>query len=132
MDKNRGLEFIDVNLSNRSKYITNYFVKGVRVTMRCGYNTRNKLRWIILLDSDGEVLLPQTFIKFGKRCELGFLSNQYNLNFYVTLRAKDPTKTFDDYDYLSWSKDFDLCFVGYDYDLKVNKDLQVRKYLVGN
>ena len=63
MLEEKGLRFHKVSLSNRGKYVTSFFIDGVRVTMRCGYNTRNKMRWIILFDDVGGIILPQTFIK---------------------------------------------------------------------
>lgn len=124
----QGLNLVDVSLSNEAKYVTSFNIKGVQITMRCGYNTRNKLRWIILLDSRGNVLLPQTFLKSKKRCELGFLSNQYGMHYYVTLKAKDYLKDFkSNHDYLNWSKDFNICFVGYDYEDKEKYETLVRK-----
>lgn len=133
MRDNRGLEFLNVSVSDRPKYVTTFALQGVRVTMRCGYNTRSKLRWIILLDDNGDILLPQTFLKYGRRCELGFVSNQYNLNHYVTLRPKDTSKVFpESHNYLNWSRDFNICFVGYPRDVKINSDILIRELIVGN
>lgn len=127
------VNFTSVSLSNRSKYVTSFFVEGLRVTMRCGYNTRNKMRWVILLDDNGGVLLPQTFVKYGKRCELGFLAEEHNLHYYVTLKPKNLNKIFlEGHDYLFWQSDFTLCFVGHAQEIEEEyKDLK-RKHLVGN
>lgn len=133
MLEEKGVRFHKVSLSNRGKYVTSFFVDGLRITMRCGYNTRNKLRWIILLDDDGGVLLPQTFVKHGKRCELGFLANQQDLHYYVTLSPRDPYKVFlEGHDYLFWQSDFSLCFVGYAQEMEKEYEILNRKYLVGN
>lgn len=133
MLEEKGLRFHKVSLSNRGKYVTSFFIDGVRVTMRCGYNTRNKMRWIILLDDIGGIILPQTFIKQGKRCELGFLANQQDLHYYVTLSPKNPYKTFlSNYDYLFWQLDFTLCFVGYAQEIEVEYETLNREHLVGN
>jgi hypothetical protein len=83
--------------------------------LTCAYNSLNKQRWISIADSYGNVLLPQTFLKYGRRCELNFNAEMSDLSYYVTLSPKDITKVrhfTDDYDYLDWSKDFRLCFVG--------------------
>lgn len=126
-------KYVSVTLSNSYNYTTKYNLQGVQVTMRCGYNTRNKSRWIILMDKNGDLLLSQTFIKYGKRCELNFNSNEKNLNYYVTLKVKDVNKKFaDDYDYLGWAKDFDLCFVGYEYSIEERLESNIRNNLVGN
>lgn len=133
MYEDRGLRYTNVSLSDRGKYITTFFVEGLRITMRCGYNTRNKMRWIILLDDDGNILLPQTFVKYGKRCELGFLANQHGLHYYVTLKPRDPNKKYPEgLDYLFWESRFFLCFVGYSQELEEESQVLIRKYLVGN
>ena len=133
MNEDKGLNYYNTSLSNRGKYITTFFVEGLRVTMRCGYNTRNKMRWIILLDDDGGVILPQTFVKYGKRCELGFLADQNNLHYYVTLKKKDPYKPLPtNYDYLNWESDFLLCFIGYPKSIEKEYQILNRKDLVGN
>lgn len=133
MKKVNGLRFLDVSLSDNVKYRTSFNLAGVQITMRCGYNSRNKSRWIILLDREGRVLLPQTFLKSGRRCELGFISNQHNLHYYVTLRPRDGTKNYSqDHDYLRWANDFTLCFVGHSQKLRDNHDILIRKYYVGN
>lgn len=133
MYEDKGLRYTNVSLSDRGKYITTFFVEGLRITMRCGYNTRNKLRWIILLDDDGNTLLPQTFVKYGKRCELGFLANQHGLHYYVTLKPRDPYKKYPEgLDYLFWESRFLLCFVGYSQELEEESQVLIRKHLVGN
>lgn len=127
------VKYISVKTVDSTDYQSKFNLQSTQVFMRCGYNTRNKMRWVILMDSNGMVLLPQTFIKFKKRCELNFLSNQYNLSYYLTLKPKDNTKVFSDtYDYLNWSKDFEMCFVGYEQTLVEKLDKNLRAVLVGN
>jgi hypothetical protein len=101
--------------------------------LRYGYNTRNKKRWIIITNNSGEPLLSQTFLKYGKRCELNSLAKQYDLDYYVTLKNKDVSKVYPkDYDYLNWAKDFDICFVGYEESLSERLRINERKFFVGN
>lgn len=127
------VKYVSVKTVDSTDYQSKFNIQSTQVFMRCGYNTRNKMRWVILTDSNGMVLLPQTFIKFKKRCELNFLSNQYNLSYYLTLKPKDNTKVFSDaYDYLNWSKDFEMCFVGYEQTLVEKLDKNLRAVLVGN
>lgn len=127
------VKYTSVKTLDYPDYQSKLNLQSTQVFLRCGYNTRNKMRWVILTDSNGMVLLPQTFLKFKKRCELNFLSNQYNLNYYLTLKPKDATKRFpDDYDYLDWSKDFDMCFVGYEQSLVDKLDKNLRFVFVGN
>lgn len=103
-----------LSVSNKENYTTRFILQGVQINLSCGYNTRNGLRWVVLRDSDGDVLLSQTFLKFGKRCELNFISNLNNLNYYLTIKPKETNTSFSDsYDYLNWADDFELCFVGY-------------------
>lgn len=132
LENELSINYIVVNLSNSVNYNTKFLLQGVQVSMSCKYNTRNGLRWVILKDSDGDTLLSQTFLKFGKRCELNFISNLNNLNYYLTLKPKKGDALFENsYDYLNWADDFELCFVGYAQSLKdrLNKNsriLQVR------
>ena len=104
-----------VSLNDNNYYTSNIIVGSVQMKLTCAYNSLNKQRWISLTDSYGNVLLPQTFLKYGRRCELNFNAEMSDLSYYVTLSPKDITKVryfTDDYDYLDWSKDFRLCFVG--------------------
>lgn len=128
-----ALRYFNVTLLNYANYSTNITIQSVPMVMRCGYNTRNKLRWIYLEDINGVTLLPQTFLKYGKRVEMNFNSNEANLNYYVTLKPKDSTKIIpDSYDYLNWKNDFDICFVGYEYSLVERLMVNGRKAFVGN
>lgn len=125
--------YIKLSLSNTPHYTTKISIGGVLINMQCGYNTRNKSRWIILTNRNNETLLPQTFLKSKKRCELNFLSNQYDLDYFITLSQIDKSKVFtDDYDYLYWAKDFELFFVGRPYETTEKLDRNLRKLLVGN
>ena len=104
-----------VSLNDNNYYTSTIIVGSVQMKLTCAYNSLNKQRWISLTDSYGNVLLPQTFLKYGRRCELNFNAEMSDLSYYVTLSPKDITKVryfTDDYDYLDWSKDFRLCFVG--------------------
>ena len=108
-------KYIYVSVNNDSYYTSTIVVGSVQMRLTCAYNSLNKQRWISLTDSYGNVLLPQTFLKYGRRCELNFNAEMSDLSYYVTLSPKDITKVrhfTDDYDYLDWSKDFRLCFVG--------------------
>ena len=108
-------KYIYVSVNNESYYTSTIVVGSVQMKLTCAYNSLNKQRWISLTDSYGNVLLPQTFLKYGRRCELNFNAEMNDLSYYVTLSPKDITKVrhfTDDYDYLDWSKDFRLCFVG--------------------
>lgn len=108
-------KYIYVSVNNDSYYTSTIVVGSVQMKLTCAYNSLNKQRWISLADSYGNVLLPQTFLKYDRRCELNFNAEMSDLAYYVTLSPKDTTKVryfTDDYDYLDWSKDFRLCFVG--------------------
>lgn len=127
------MNYVSVTLSNAFNYSTKFNFQSTQISMVCGYNPRNKSRWIALTDLKGNILLSQTFLKVGKRCELNFTANQYDLNYYVTLKPKIPSKAFPpDYDYSNWANDFDLCFVGYAYSLVERMEINGRKLLVGN
>lgn len=108
-------KYIYVSVNNESYYTSTIVVGSVQMKLTCAYNSLNKQRWVSLTDSYGNVLLPQTFLKYGRRCELNFNAEMSDLSYYVTLSPKDITKVryfTDDYDYLDWSRDFRLCFVG--------------------
>ena len=127
------LRYIKTPLNNETQYVTNFTLQGVQVVMRCGYNSRNKQRWIIITDKSGSVLLPQTFLKYDKTCELNFNANEYNLSYFVTLLAKDNTKSFSsDYDYLNWANDFNLYFIGFAQDINERMKSNLNIVLVGN
>lgn len=125
--------FITISVSDKPNYNTKITLLGRQFNLTCGYSTRNKLRWVAIKDLDNRPVLTQTFMKNGKLCQLNFLSNRYGINFSVTLKPKSKIAIIpDNYDYLNWSSDFDLYFVGRlqstEEDMKVN----LRKVYVGN
>lgn len=125
--------FITLSVSNSPHYITKTTLLGKPINIRCSYNSRNGLRWVIITDGNNQPLLPQTFLKNKKQCEFNFLSNIYNLSFYITLKQKDKTKKIpDNYDYLNWADDFDMYFVGSTQDLKDRLWVNGRGAYVGN
>lgn len=127
------MRYVSVTLSDRPYYTTTFNLQNVQLKLNCGYNTRNKMRWVTITDRNGFIILSQTFLKYGKRCELNFLSNEYDLSYYLTLKPKNVTIKYDEtYDYLNWAADFDMCFVGYSYSLVERLDRNGRIVLVGN
>ena len=124
-----------VSLNDNNYYTSTIIVGSVQMKLTCAYNSLNKQRWISLTDSYGNVLLPQTFLKYGRRCELNFNAEISNLHYYVTLRLIDKSKeaivTNADYDYQYWSQDLVLCFVGFEQELWEQIDDNYRLYLVG-
>lgn len=124
---------VTLSVSNKPHYKTPVKLLGESLYVKCGYNGRNKLRWIIVTDANGLPLLPQTFLNNKKQCQFNFLSNIYNLSFYVTLKQKDSSKEIPkDYDYLDWSNDFDMLFVGSSQKLKEEMRVSLRTVYVGN
>lgn len=124
---------ITTTVSNLPLYSSRIGILNKPFTLRCGYNTRNKKRWIIITDLDDKPVLTQTFMSVGKSCELNFRAELHNLNFYVTLKPKSPYKTFpENYDYLNWADDFDLYFVGKTQEEVEELRLNGRKLYVGN
>lgn len=125
--------FITMSVSNKPNYTSQISILGRQFTLTCGYNTRNKLRWISVEDTNGQPVLSQTFLKNGKLCQLNFLANRYGLSFSVTLKPKSSTTTIaDDYDYLEWSNDFDLYFIGRLQSTEEDMRVNLRKVYVGN
>ena len=100
--------------------------------LRCGYNTRNKMRWVIITDLNNTPVLTQTFLKLGKQCELNFTADKYDLSFMLTLKKIDSTKEIlENYDYLNWADDFDLFFVGSSQKFQEKLRLNRREVYVG-
>ena len=125
--------FITVSVSDKPDYSSQISLLGRQFTLTCGYNTRNKLRWISIKDTNGNPVLPQTFLKAGKICQLNFLANRYGLSFSVTLKPKSKTKEIaDNYNYLNWSSDFDLYFIGRLQSTEDAMQVNLRKVYVGN
>lgn len=125
--------FITMSVSDKPNYTSQISILGRQFTLTCGYNTRNKLRWVTVEDANGKPVLVQTFLKKGKLCQLNFLANRYGLSFSVTLKPKSDTTIIpDNYDYLEWSKDFDLYFVGRLQSTEEDMRVNLRKVYVGN
>lgn len=125
--------FITMSVSDKPNYTSQISILGRQFTLTCGYNTRNKLRWITVEDANGKPVLVQTFLKKGKLCQLNFLANRYGLSFSVTLKPKsDTTAISDSYDYLEWSSDFDLYFIGRLQSTEEDMRVNLRKVYVGN
>lgn len=124
--------FLTVSVSDKPNYITNISILNRPLIVKVGYNTRNKLRWITVTDQSNRPLLTQTFLKHKKICQFNFTANRHGLNFSVTLRQKDTTKEIpSDYDYLNWSSDFDLYFLGRTQDTENRLKANWRKVYVG-
>lgn len=127
------VKYTTVSLSDELNYNTKFVVGNTRIQMYCGYNSRNKTRWITLRNGFNEIILNQTFVKFGRRVELNFYAEDSDLDYYVTLKPIDETKQFDEsYDYRNWSSDFELCFVGFEYSIRRRLENNNRVRLVGN
>lgn len=123
----------NVSLSNEPDYNTKFNVGSVQISMECSYNTRNKLRSITLSDRDGEILLSQTFIKYGKRIELNFYAEQNNLSYFLTLKPKNmSTIISNNHDYINWRDYFDLSFIGRPYEVDERIDKSMVEMLTGN
>ena len=121
-----------VSVSNRPHYTSNFTLRGRPFNIRCGYNTRNKKRWIILTDKSDRPILTQTFMSDGKQCQLNHIANRYDLSFMVTLKKKDRYKFIpEDYDYLNWADDFELYFVGTSQSLQERLWVNGREAYVG-
>ena len=104
--------YISASLSNRYEYNTTFNVMNTPINMRCGYNIRNKKRWVILTDNYDYIILTQTFISEGRKCELNFNANQSNISGYLTLVKKDNSNRIPtNYDYANWANDFEILFV---------------------
>lgn len=105
--------FITISVSDKPNYTSNINILGQPLKLICGYNTRNKSRWLVITDQNNRPLLSQTFLKQNKISDFNFIANRLGLSFTVTLKPKSKESTIpDDYDYLNWSKDFDLYFLG--------------------
>lgn len=128
-------KFTTVSLNDTVNYTTTSTISNTQIKLTFGYNSFNKKRWVIINDDGGNILLPQTFLSYGRRCELNFNAEIGNLHYYVTLRLIDKSKerlvTNKDYDYQYWSKDLILCFVGFEQELWEKIDDNYRLYLVG-
>lgn len=125
--------YIIIPVSDNYNYKTRIRLENNLLVLDIKYNLRNKRRSLSISSVDGDVLLPYTFLDYGRRCELNFNSTQIDLNYYVTLLPKSKGFVYDkSYDFLNWSDNFDLCFVGNSFELKERLDKNIRIRLVGN
>ena len=125
--------YVKVTLSDVFNYKTRIRLENNLLVLDVKYNLRNKRRSLSISSVDGEVLLPYTFLDYGRRCELNFNATQIDLNYYVTLSPKSKSFVYDkSYNFLNWSDSFDLCFVGNSFDLKERLDKNIRIGFVGN
>lgn len=126
-------KYTTVSLDNNLYYTTSFMIESVYIYMTVGYDPRSKSRWVILESAAGVILLKQAYLKFGRRTELNFNSNLLGLDYYITLKPKqEHFKPTNDYDYRDWANDFDLCFVGYNYQLTERMQRNLRIALTGN
>ena len=125
--------YTSVALRNTYNYYTTFRLGSTTILMNVRYNPRNKRREISLETVDGDVLLTNTFLSYGRRCELNFNAQLNGLDYYVTLKPKNESQTFDSsFDYVDWADYFTLCFVGFDYSLTERMLRNYRIILVGN
>lgn len=125
--------YVIVPVSDNYNYKTRVRLENNLLVLDVKYNLRNKRRSLSISSVDGDVLLPYTFLDYGRRCELNFNATQIDLNYYVTLLPKSKSFVYDkSYDFLNWSDNFDLCFVGNSSDLKERLDKNIRIAFVGN
>lgn len=130
--KSYGFGFTFLSLFNDVRYNTRVSLNGRNIVVVCGYSQRTKMRWISLEASNGDVLLRRTPLTYGRECELDPIARNHDLDFVVKLSLKDKSKAIpEDYDYLNWSKDFRLVFIGLPFtsNRKMKRDLL--DYLVG-
>ena len=127
------INYTKVTVSNVFNYKTRIRLENNLLVLDVKYNLRNKRRSLSISSVDGDVLLPYTFLDYGRRCELNFNATQIDLDYYVTLSPKSKSFVYNkSYDFSNWSTDFDLCFVGASYELKERLDKNIRIRLVGN
>ena len=127
------INYTKVTVSNVFNYKTRIRLENNLLVLDVKYNLRNKRRSLSISSVDGEVLLPYTFLDYGRRCELNFNAAQIDLDYYVTLSPKSKSFVYNKgYDFSNWSTDFDLCFVGASYELRERLDKNIRIRLVGN
>lgn len=125
--------YVIVPVSDNYNYKTRVRLENNLLVLDVKYNLRNKRRSLSISSVDGDVLLPYTFLDYGRRCELNFNATQIDLYYYVTLLPKSKSFVYDkSYDFLNWSDNFDLCFVGNSFSLKERLDKNIRIRLVGN
>lgn len=127
------INYTKVSVSDVFNYKTRVRLENNILVLDIKYNLRNKRRSLSISSVDGEVLLPYTFLDYGRRCELNFNATQIDLDYYVTLSPKSKSFVYNkSYDFSNWSTDFDLCFVGASYELRERLDKNIRIGFVGN
>ena len=127
------INYTKATVSDVFNYKTRIRLENNILVLDIKYNLRNKRRSLSISSVDGEILLPYTFLDYGRRCELNFNATQIDLDYYVTLSPKSKSFVYNkSYDFLNWSDNFDLCFVGNSFDLKERLDKNIRIRLVGN
>ena len=125
--------YVIVPVSDNYNYKTRVRLDNNLLILDIKYNLRNKMRSLSISSVDGDVLLPHTFLDYGRRCGLNFNATQIDLDYYVTLSPKSKSFVYDkSYDFLNWSDNFDLCFVGASYELRERLDKNIRIGFVGN
>ena len=127
------INYTKVSVSNVFNYKTRIRLENNILVLDIKYNLRNKRRSLSISSVDGDVLLPHTFLDYGRRCELNFNATQIDLDYYVTLSPKSKSFVYNKvYDFSNWSTDFDLCFVGASYELRERLNKNIRIAFVGN
>lgn len=130
-----GLEnekiYTTLSVSNSLNYVTKFNLNFSQVVMQCGYNPRNKMRWVILKNNSGEILLSQTFLKANRIVNLNFNSELDNFKGEVSLVPIESNKEYtEEFDYRNWANDFFLVFSGYTYEIVEEMDRNLRNVLV--
>ena len=127
------INYTKATVSDVFNYKTRIRLENNILVLDIKYNLRNKRRSLSISSADGEVLLPYTFLDYGRRCELNFNATQIDLDYYVTLSPKSKSFVYNkNYDFSNWSTDFDLCFVGASYELRERLNKNIRIAFVGN
>ena len=127
------INYTKVTVSDVFNYKTRVRLENNILVLDIKYNLRNKRRSLSVSSVGGDVLLPYTFLDYGRRCELNFNAAQIDLDYYVTLSPKSKSFVYNkDYDFSNWSTDFDLCFVGASYELRERLNKNIRIAFVGN
>ena len=127
------INYTKATVSDVFNYKTRIRLENNILVLDIKYNLRNKRRSLSISSVDGEILLPYTFLDYGRRCELNFNATQINLDYYVTLSPKSKSFVYNkSYDFSNWSTDFDLCFVGASYELRERLNKNIRIAFVGN
>ena len=127
------INYTKATVSDVFNYKTRIRLENNILVLDVKYNLRNKRRSLSISSVDGEILLPYTFLDYGRRCELNFYATQIDLDYYVTLSPKSKSFVYNkSYDFSNWSTDFDLCFVGASYELRERLNKNIRIVFVGN